>query len=98
VPHGCHEDLLTIEEWAPLEPNDGIQVKHYARGVGNILVTPRGGEEQETLVLVEVRELDRAELAEARRAARRLDRRARTHARSVFGGSAPVRPIDDRRL
>jgi hypothetical protein len=95
VPHGCHEDLLEIEEWAPLEPHDGIQIKHYARGVGNVLVEPRGGEEQETLVLVEVRQLDRRELAEARRAVRRLDRRARVHARSVFRGSAPVRSAGD---
>jgi hypothetical protein len=93
VPLGCYDDLLQIEEWAPLEPNDGRQIKHYAREVGNVLVEPRGGEEQETLVLVEVRELDRKERAEARRAAQRLDRRARVHARSVFRGSEPVRVI-----
>jgi hypothetical protein len=92
VPHGCFDDLLEIEENAPLEPNDGIQIKHYARGVGNVLVTPRGGDEQETLVLVEIRNLDRRQMAQARRAALRLDRRARRHARSVFGESEPARP------
>jgi hypothetical protein len=91
VPYDCYRDLLRIVEWAPLEPLDGEQVKHYAPGVGNVLVTPRGGEEQETLVLVEVRQLDRAELREARRAAHRLDRRARVHARRVFRGSEPLR-------
>lgn len=90
VPARCYRDLLVVNEWSPLEPVDGHQLKYYARGVGNVLVEPRGGEEQETLVLVDVIQLGPAELTEAREAARRLDRRAKIHAASVFRGTEPM--------
>jgi hypothetical protein len=84
VPHKCYSRLLTIDESSPLDPSDGHQLKYYARGIGNVLVEPRGGVEQETLVLVEVKHLSAAELAEARSIALELDKRAYTVAADVY--------------
>jgi hypothetical protein len=91
VPHKCYEDLLVVDETSPLEPADGHQLKYYARGVGNVLVEPRGGTEQETLVLVDVVTLDSKELAEARKAALALDKRAYKVVPDVFEGSEPAK-------
>jgi hypothetical protein len=76
VPAGCFDDLLVIRESSPLEPDSGFQHKLYARGVGNVRIEPVGGDDPETLSLIEVRRLDEAELAEARQAALQLDARA----------------------
>jgi hypothetical protein len=87
VPQKCYEDLLVIDESSPLDPADGHQLKYYARGVGNVLIEPRGGAEQETLVLVEVKRLDAKALAEARSLALELDKRAYTVVPEVFRGT-----------
>ena len=74
----CYDDLLVIDETAPLEPADGHQLKYYARNVGNVLVEPRGGVEQEVLELIEMKRLTPKELAELRATALALDKRAYT--------------------
>ena len=64
---GCYDDVLVVDEWDPLaQPADGHQLKNYAPGVGPVRVDPLGGEEQETLELVEVNQLDAAALDEVR--------------------------------
>src|SRR3712207_7268456 len=80
VPLRCFTNVLVTDETNPLEPNDGHQRKFYAQGVGNIRAAPAagklGGKEKEVLVLTRVRRLGPAEMAEVRRQALALDRRA----------------------
>jgi hypothetical protein len=89
----CYEGLLVIDETAPLEPADGHQLKYYARDVGNVLVEPRGGVEQEVLELIEVKRLAPKELADIRATALALDKRAYTVADSavVWRGTEPAK-------
>jgi hypothetical protein len=72
----CYEDVSVVDEWNPLEPQNGHAQKFYAPGVGNIKITSIGDPEGETLDLAEVVHLDPAALAKARAAALKLDRRA----------------------
>jgi hypothetical protein len=72
----CYDDVLVVEESSPLDPTSGRQLKYYAPGVGNIQITPVGGSQQETLVLVKRVKMDAAGLTRARNAALRLERRA----------------------
>ncbi len=44
VPVHCYHHVLVTEEWAPLEPDGGHQLKYYAPGVGNIKVGAIGGD------------------------------------------------------
>ena len=77
VPVDCYENVLVTEEFEPSIP--GVyQLKYYASGVGNIRVGWRGKkqDERETLELVEVKHLSPEAMAEVRKAAMELDRRA----------------------
>jgi hypothetical protein len=76
VPFDCYDDVLLIKESAPLEPQEGFQLKYYAPGVGNIRVGAEGGKLQEVLVLTDVRTIDAADMAEARAAALDLEAHA----------------------
>ena len=90
---GCYDDVLVVDEWDPLaQPADGHQLKNYAAGVGPVRVDPVGGEEQETLELVELNQLDPTELEEVRQAATRLDTRAYEVAPTVWGATPPAVP------
>jgi hypothetical protein len=91
VPTGCYDDVLVTDETNPAEPNDGHQLKYYAPDVGNIRAAPgKGGKEREVLLLVEVGKVDAAELAEARRNALKLDKRAYRSTKAVWGKTSPV--------
>ena len=91
IPLDCYEGVLVVDEWDPLaQPADGHQLKHYAPGVGVVRVDPVGGDEQETLMLAERRELTADELAEVRAEALRLDERAYQYAPSVYGETPPA--------
>jgi hypothetical protein len=95
VPVGCYDGVLVIDEWDPnQQPQDGHQFKYHAPGVGIVQVTARGGDEQETLVATEHRQLTRAELDAANKRALELDKRAYTLAKAVYGATAPaeIRP------
>jgi len=72
----CYTGVLVIDEWSPLDPESGHQLKYYAPGVGNIKIGAAGGVQQEFLDLVSVSRLSEAGLAQARNAALQLDRRA----------------------
>jgi hypothetical protein len=96
VPVGCYDDVLVTDETNPLEPNDGHQLKYYAPGVGNIRAAPgAGGKEREVLVLVKVRRLGAEELAEARREAIKLDKRAYRTRRDLYGKTPPVETLPE---
>nr|HMN26695.1 hypothetical protein [Caldilineaceae bacterium] len=74
VPVGCYEDVLVIAETSQAEP-DAFQLKHYARGVGNVRVGWRGeGEKtQEVLDLLTLEQLSPEALAEVHAKALELE-------------------------
>src|SRR5215218_2267706 len=82
VPFRCFPKTLTVLE-------DGDEFKYYAQGVGHIATEPNySGGEQEKEAVVNVIRLTPKGLAEASAEALRIDRHARTAAKSVFGDSA----------
>ncbi len=86
---GCYDDVLVVDEWAAEEP--GFKLKSYARGVGNIAVGFRGDvEAEETLELIEVNELDAAQLADIRAQALKLDQRAYDEAEQIWAETKPA--------
>ena len=91
APVGCFDDVLVVDEWDPLaQPEDGHQLKHYAPGLGPVRVNPKGGVEQETLVLAEHNHLDAAELDAVREAALRLDQRAYQFKPAIWSATSPA--------
>jgi hypothetical protein len=77
--------VLVIEEWAPLEPAGGEQLKYYAPGVGNVKVAALGGDAQETLRLADVHRLHRSALAAVDALALKQDRRGYHVSPDVYG-------------
>lgn len=80
---GCFDEVLVTNETNQLDPEDDIQVKLHAPGVGIIGVGSLDASTGETLELVEVRKLSLTELRQARTEALRFDRRG-----YQFGGDA----------
>jgi hypothetical protein len=76
VPYNCYENVLVVAERSPLEPGTGHQLKYYAPGVGIARVGALEDPEAETLVLVNLLQLNPKELAEARTEALKLEERA----------------------
>ena len=72
----CRNNVMVIDEWAPLDPEGGHQRKFHDDGVGIVQVGAVGDPEDETLVLSNVRRLGPREMAKARKLALRLERRA----------------------
>jgi hypothetical protein len=86
VPTGCYKNVLVTDETNPAEPADGHQLKYYAPGVGNIQAAPGvGGKEREVLELVAVRRLGPKAMAEVRKAALKLEKRAYKVAKAYRG-------------
>jgi hypothetical protein len=94
VRKGCYEDVLVIAETSKEEP-DAHQLKYYARGVGNVRVGWRGKGEKlkEELELVEAVQLDPKALAEARKKALELDKRAYTFGKKAYDRTPPAEPM-----
>ena len=90
VPGKCYDDVLVIDESNPLVPGDGHQRKYYAQGVGNIRVEPAGGKEKEILVLEKVRHLGAQALAQVRREALTLDKRAYRSRKDLYRHTPPA--------
>lgn len=85
----CYEDVLIMDEFNEDEPG-AIQLKSYARGIGQVQVGFRGEDpQQEELELVEKVMLDAAALAVAREKALELEARAYELSEDVFGGTTP---------
>jgi hypothetical protein len=94
VPAGTFSDVLVTEETNPNVPEDGVQTKHHAPGVGIVKIgftVP--GSAPEALDLVEINELDREELRAARREALRLDRRGFRFS-EVYGETDPAERLE----
>jgi len=91
VPFGSYEDVLVIKESSKEEP-DAYQLKYFARGVGNVRVGWMGEKEksQEVLELVQVSELDSAEMAKVREAALKLEKSAYKNSKKVYARTAPM--------
>jgi hypothetical protein len=89
VPAGCFDEVLTIDETSPLDPEGGTQIKYYAPGVGNVQIGAVNDPEAETLVLTRRAHLDPAALAAARAEALKLD----AHGRLVSARYARMPPM-----
>jgi hypothetical protein len=76
TPLGCYDQVLVVDESSPLEPDSGVQRKFHAPGVGVVRITAIGDPEAETLTLTRVTKLGSEGLKAARKAVRRLERRA----------------------
>ena len=83
---------LLTDETNPNEPGDGHQRKFYAPGIGPIRAAPVGGREREVLVLTRIDRLGPDELATVRQRALRIDKRAYTVSRRVYGRTPPAVP------
>ena len=85
VPVRCYHHVLVTEEWAPLDPDGGHQLKYYAPGVGNIKVGAIGGTNPEVLQLAKLTKLSNKELAAIRRQVLAQDRRGYKVNPNVYG-------------
>lgn len=95
VPADCYDGVLVMDEFNEEEPG-AIQLKYYARGVGQVQVGYRGEDaQQEELGLVERVQLDADELAEARETALELEQRAYEMSPDVFGPTSPSEQLPD---
>jgi hypothetical protein len=94
VPVKCYKNVLVIEEFEQGEP--GIfHLKYYAPKVGLVKVGWRGAneEEKETLALVKRQQLSSKELANARKTALKLDKRAYKRSGDVYRKTPPAKPL-----
>jgi hypothetical protein len=85
LPGHCYRDVLVTDEWAPLDPDGGHQLKYYARGVGPIQVGAVGGTSQEVLRLTSRSRLSRAALARVDADVLEQDRRGYRVSPRVYG-------------
>jgi hypothetical protein len=84
VPFKCYQDVVVIRE--------GNEWKYYAPGVGGIFTEPHySGGEQETELLINVRNLSAAGLAEISAEVLSLDRHAEVVVPDVFDGAAAAK-------
>ena len=90
---GCFNEVLVIDEWAPLDPEGGHQLKYYAPGVGSIKVAAAGGVNPEVLTLTSRTTLRAAALARIRDAVIEQDRRGYRVAKSVYAHTPPVKRL-----
>ena len=76
LPASCYDDVVVVDEWSPLDPTSGHQLKYYAKGIGSVQVAPVGGDARETLNLTSITQISPEALAQARDAVIALDRHA----------------------
>ena len=93
---GAYDDVVVIAEVSGAEP-DAQQLKHFARGVGNVQVSWRGKGEKtkETLELVKIETLSPAALAEVRAKALELEKSAYLRSKDVYGRTPPAERIPE---
>jgi hypothetical protein len=91
VPVHCYHDVLVIEEWAPLDPDGGHQLKYYAPGVGNIKVGAIGGANPEVLKLTSLTRLSSKDLAVVRKQVLDQDKRGYRVSPNVYGRTPVAR-------
>lgn len=93
VPVGCFNDVLVIDESAPLAPEDGHQLKYYAPRVGPIKVGAVGGANAEVLQLVRTSILSAHALAQIRAKVIAQDRRGYRVSKTVYARTPPVQRL-----
>ncbi|MDT4936211.1 MAG: hypothetical protein QOK11_4103 [Pseudonocardiales bacterium] len=93
VTAGCFQNVLVIDEWAPLDPAGGHQLKYYAAGLGAIKVGAVGGTSAEVLQLEKVTQLSADELTTIRDEVIRQDRRGRHVSKDVYAQTAPLQRL-----
>jgi hypothetical protein len=81
----CYQKVVVIDEWAPLDPEGGHQLKYYAPGVGSIRVAAAGGANQEVLNLTSFTKLSKAALAKVNAQVLKQDRRGYRISPDVYG-------------
>ncbi|GHJ43899.1 hypothetical protein Cs7R123_12410 [Catellatospora sp. TT07R-123] len=86
---GCHDHVMIVDEWSPLDVASGHQRKYYSPNIGNIKVTAAGDPEGETLELASVDTLDARALATVNAQARAMDRNA-YQTTTVYADTPPV--------
>jgi uncharacterized protein YbaA (DUF1428 family) len=90
VRFNCYGDVMVIAE-SSLDETGAFQLKHYARGVGNVRVGWRGEDAtQEELELVDYGLLEAEALAEIRTAALELEQHAYEVSPDVYGQTSPA--------
>jgi hypothetical protein len=90
VPAACYENVLVIDETSKSEPG-AHQLKYYAPQVGNIKVDWKGEDQtQETLELIEIKQLSAEELSEAHAEALELEKSAYEKIEDVYGQTSPA--------
>ena len=94
VPVKCYQNVLVIEEFEKGVPGV-FHLKYYAPKVGLVKVGWRGANEveKETLALVKRQQLSSKELANARKTALKLDKRAYKRSCEVYGKTPPAKPL-----
>ncbi len=97
VAAGSYNDVLVIGESSQSEPG-ALQLKYYAKGVGNVRVgwTGSGEKTKETLELVKYELLGPSKLAQVRAKALKLEQSAYQHSKNVYARTAAstVAPIE----
>ena len=87
VAAGSFDDVLITEEFDESDPTS-VQLKYYARDVGNVRIGWTGTDPlQETMELVEIVTLDEAGIAEVRQQAMELEFRG-----NLYGTAGPATP------
>jgi len=82
---GSYDDVLVVEEFNGEEPG-AIQLKYYARGIGNVRVGFKGTDPHgETLELTKLVQLSPEEMAKSREAALALESRG-----YIYGTTQPA--------
>ena len=94
VPVKCYNNVLVIEEFEQGVPGV-FHLKYYAPKVGLVKVGWRGANEveKETLALVKRQQLSSKELANARKTALKLDKRAYKRSGEVYGKTPKAKPL-----
>jgi hypothetical protein len=86
VPFECYKDVVVIRE--------GGEFKYYAPGVGGILTEPHySGGEQETELLINIRQLSARGLAEISSEVLKVDGHAEVVVPDVFGSAAAAKRV-----
>lgn len=93
VPAGTYADVVVIAETSESEPG-AKQLKHYAPGVGNILVDWAGADpRKERLELVKVEQLSAEAMGQIRAKALELERSGFRNSRDVYAHTLPIEAL-----
>jgi hypothetical protein len=90
---GCFSKVIVIDEWAPLEPEGGHQLKYYAPGIGTIKVGAAGGVNAEVLTLQKTGRLNAHQMAKIRAQVIAQDRRGYRVSPDVYAKTPPVQRL-----